>query len=167
MCCHRPQYNRCVLIVNLKCFSGDLLFADTSLVSQTARVFMITNNVAHWRTTMNAGKGVSQAHLARKVGVSRSFVTKLEKGKSQPGAELMLLVAAYCKQPVEAIFKLASGTDAMPVLTSSDSIPSRQIYGLTPPARPAGMETRKDKAPVGPAAKVVASLSRGKPNGIK
>ena len=35
----------------------------------------------------------------------------------------------------------------------------------TPPARPAGMETAKDKSLVGPTAKVVASLSRSKPNG--
>jgi hypothetical protein len=35
----------------------------------------------------------------------------------------------------------------------------------TPPARPAGMVLTKDKSPVGPAAKVVASLSRSKPNG--
>ena len=33
----------------------------------------------------------------------------------------------------------------------------------TPPARPAGMESATDKSPVGPAAKVVASLSRSKP----
>jgi hypothetical protein len=37
----------------------------------------------------------------------------------------------------------------------------------TPPACPAGAIHVMDKAPVGPAAKVVASLSRGKPNGIK
>jgi excisionase family DNA binding protein len=35
----------------------------------------------------------------------------------------------------------------------------------TPPARPAGMVLTKDKSPVGPSAKVVASLSRSKPNG--
>jgi hypothetical protein len=35
----------------------------------------------------------------------------------------------------------------------------------TLPARPAGMVSNKDKSPVGPAAKVVASLSRSKPNG--
>jgi excisionase family DNA binding protein len=34
-----------------------------------------------------------------------------------------------------------------------------------PPARPAGMEIAKDKSLVVPTAKVVASLSRGKPNG--
>ncbi|MGD1089788.1 MAG: helix-turn-helix domain-containing protein [Verrucomicrobiota bacterium] len=128
---------------------------------------MIINNIAYWRTTMNAGKGVSQAHLARNVGVSRSFVTKLEKSKSQPGAELMLRMAGYFNQPVGAIFKLTSGTDAVPAFISSDVIPSRQINRLTPSARPAGLEAAKDKSPVGPAAKVVASLSRSKPIGKK
>jgi hypothetical protein len=37
----------------------------------------------------------------------------------------------------------------------------------TPPARPAGMEPVKDRSPVSPAAKVVASLSRSKPIGTK
>jgi excisionase family DNA binding protein len=35
------------------------------------------------------------------------------------------------------------------------------------PARPAGMEPVKDRSPVSPAAKVVASLSRSKPIGTK
>jgi len=43
--------------------------------------------------------------------------------------------------------------------------PATAIPAQTPPARPAGMVSSKDKSPVGPAAKVVASLSRSKPNG--
>ncbi len=41
------------------------------------------------------------------------------------------------------------------------------IPAQTPPARPAGMEPVKDRSPVSPAAKVVASLSRSKPIGTK
>jgi DNA-binding XRE family transcriptional regulator len=47
---------------------------------------MIINSIAHWRSKMNNGKGISQAHLARRIGVGRSCVTKLEKGKAQPSA---------------------------------------------------------------------------------
>jgi hypothetical protein len=39
------------------------------------------------------------------------------------------------------------------------------IPAQTPPVRPAGMESATDKSLVSPAAKVVASLSRSKPNG--
>ncbi len=65
---------------------------------------MISNSIAAWRAKANEGKGITQAHLARRVGVGRSFITKLEKGIAQPGAELMLRTAAYFKQPVESIF---------------------------------------------------------------
>ncbi len=54
---------------------------------------------------MNQGKGVSQAHLARRLSVGRSFVTKLEKGKALPSAEVMFRMARYFKQPVEAVFQ--------------------------------------------------------------
>ena len=116
---------------------------------------------------MNEGKGVSQAHLARKVGVSRSFVTKLEKGKAQPGAELMLRVAHYFKQTVETVFRLANGTEAKPAFIYANTIPNSQFKGFTPApakslcnnratssARPAGMESAKDKMLVGPTATI-------------
>ena len=86
---------------------------------------MIANRIAYWRATMNGGKGVSQAHLARKVHVGRSFVTKLEKGKAQPSAKLMLRMARYFKQPVEAVFQLADGTGTRPVFIGPDVIPIR------------------------------------------
>lgn len=130
---------------------------------------MIKNNIAEWRATMNDGKGVSKAHLARKVHVSRSFVTKLEKGKAQPGAALMLRVARYLKQPVEAVFQLADGVGTKPVFICPRTIPSSQFsvfapvpakpgrtQPATPPARPAGTVSVKDRSPVGPAAKAVA-----------
>ncbi len=130
---------------------------------------MITNCIAYWRTTMNRGKGVSKAHLARKVGVDRSFVTKLEKGSSQPGAELMLRVARYFKLPVEAVFRLEDRMEPWPVSICPNSIPDKQYVAFapvpakpvrtkpaTPPVCPAGTVSLKDKSPVGPAAKAVA-----------
>lgn len=97
---------------------------------------MIINNIAYWRSTMNRGKGVSQAHLARKIGVGRSFVTKLEKGRAQPGAELMFRVARYLLQPVEAVFRLVEGTKAKPVLVRSDTIPNRSEFATGKTGRP-------------------------------
>ena len=88
---------------------------------------MILNKIAYWRTKANDGKGVSQAHLARRVSVSRSFVTKLEKGAAQPGAELMLRMASYFKQPVEAIFQHTSDDKANTVIAPTFSIPVSQF----------------------------------------
>ncbi len=87
---------------------------------------MIGNNIASWRSKMNDGKGISRAHLARRIGVGRSFVTKLEKGIGKPGAELMFRVARYFKQPIEAIFWLVDGGGAKPGIICPNVIPVRQ-----------------------------------------
>jgi putative transcriptional regulator len=139
---------------------------------------MIKNKIAYWRSTMKKGKGISQADLAREVGVGRSFVTKLEKGTGQPGAELMLRVARVFKQPVEAIFQQIDREQARPAIICDEPIPKRQCSAFTsalakpmcnspatPSARPAGMEKSTDKSLVSPAAKVVASLSRNQAKG--
>lgn len=87
---------------------------------------MIGNNIASWRSKMNDGKGISRAHLARRIGVGRSFVTKLEKGIGRPGAELMFRVARYFKQPIEAIFWLVDGAGAKAGIICAKVIPVRQ-----------------------------------------
>jgi transcriptional regulator with XRE-family HTH domain len=84
---------------------------------------MIKNNIAHWRSTMNNGAGISQSHFARRVGVGRSFVSKLEKGKGQPGAEFMLRAARYFKQPVETIFHEVAGKPVTSAIICSKTIP--------------------------------------------
>jgi putative transcriptional regulator len=62
---------------------------------------MITNQVSTWRKQ----RGITKAHLARYVGVSRSYVTRLEQGKLQPSGGIMFRVAAYFKAPIEQIFQ--------------------------------------------------------------
>lgn len=126
---------------------------------------MIANNIAYWRSTMNQGKGISRAHLARRVGVGRSFVTKLEKGIAQPGAELMLRIAAYFKQPVEAIFQQIKSSQSNDMVTWPTAIPSSQLskFSQTVSRPSSGNGVIKDKSLVSPTAKVVACLSRSKP----
>jgi DNA-binding XRE family transcriptional regulator len=87
---------------------------------------MILNDIACWRAKANNGEGISRAHLARRVGVGRSFITKLEKGVAQPGAELMLRIAAYFKQPVESIFWFAESATYSPSSERNNTIPGRQ-----------------------------------------
>jgi|ERR1035441_2183959 DNA-binding XRE family transcriptional regulator len=124
---------------------------------------MIKNRITFWRLKMNRGRGISQAELARRVRVGRSFVTKLEKNKAQPGGELMLRFARVLKRPVENIFWLT------PSIICAHVIPVSQIDNFAsalaepvckstaaPPARPVGQESVTDKSPVGPAAKAVA-----------
>jgi len=66
---------------------------------------MITNTVTQWRTA----RGVSKAHMARQVGVERSYMTKLEQGRLQPSGEMMFRIAGYLKQPLEQVFQHVQG----------------------------------------------------------
>jgi putative transcriptional regulator len=69
---------------------------------------MISNRLKNWRH--RHGKGISKAHLARMVGVSRSYITKIEQGKQHPSARIMFRIADYFGCRVEDIFKYMSDT---------------------------------------------------------
>ena len=51
-------------------------------------------------------RGISKAHLARRVGVTRSYITRLENEELQPSGPAMLRFARYFGRPVEEIFQL-------------------------------------------------------------
>ena len=123
---------------------------------------------------------MSKAQLARGIGRSRSYVTRLERGDIQPSAEALFRIAAFFKRRVEDVFQVVAEDKPSENFPASKVLPVGQHMICTPaaakpvcsvmaapPARPAGLEPVKDKSPVGPAAKVVASLSRGKPIGNK
>jgi putative transcriptional regulator len=76
---------------------------------------MITNSVSKWRTE----KGVSKAHLARRVGVNRSYMTKLEQGIMQPSGEMMFRIAKYLGQPLEQVFQHTQITNEKPAFSGS------------------------------------------------
>ena len=127
---------------------------------------MITNQVTSWREQ----KGVSKAHLARRITVSRSYVTRLEQGGLQPSGAVMFRIAAYFRCRIEEVFQwdnkggatgrfflgpksCLSGTEraSPPSATKPPAQPS-----ITPPARPAETEKTTDKSLVNPTAKAVA-----------
>lgn len=66
------------------------------------------SELRHNITALREERGVSKAHLARQVGVSRGYVTRLENGSLQPGAAVMLRLARYFRRPVEEVFQLAA-----------------------------------------------------------
>jgi DNA-binding XRE family transcriptional regulator len=49
---------------------------------------------------------MSKATLARRIGVARSYMTKLENGQLQPSGAAMLRFAHVLERPVEDIFEL-------------------------------------------------------------
>ena len=77
---------------------------------------MITNTVTKWRTE----KGVSKAHMARRIGVKRSYMTKLEQGRLQPSGEMMFRIAKYLGQPMECLFHHVQGASTTPVFAAQN-----------------------------------------------
>jgi putative transcriptional regulator len=66
---------------------------------------MLTNRLAEWRQRQRHGKGVSRAQLARKVDVSRSYITRIEQGKRQPSVRVMFRIAKYFGCKLEDVFE--------------------------------------------------------------
>lgn len=67
---------------------------------------MVTNRLREWRERRVA-RGISKADMARRVGISRSYVTRLEQGKVLPGLVVALRLARYFGCQVEVLFPLA------------------------------------------------------------
>jgi len=76
-------------------------FVDTPLLLCENGI-VVTNKISECRVA----RKISKAHLARRIHRSRAYVTQVEKGALQPGAEVMLRIALYFKKPVEEIFQL-------------------------------------------------------------
>lgn len=64
---------------------------------------MMTNRIAAWRA-QHGRQGINQAHLARQLKVSRSYIAKLEHGRSQPSAAMMFRLAQYFGCRIEELF---------------------------------------------------------------
>jgi DNA-binding XRE family transcriptional regulator len=62
---------------------------------------MLKNSVKKWRESSR----ISKAHLARQVGVCRSYITRLEAGILQPSGNVMFRIAGYFRVPIEQIFQ--------------------------------------------------------------
>jgi len=65
---------------------------------------MIKSDLAKWRA-LHVNECISKAHLARMIGVSRSYITKLENGSLQPSAEMMFRICEYLGRRVEEVFR--------------------------------------------------------------
>jgi DNA-binding XRE family transcriptional regulator len=62
---------------------------------------MITNNIRGRRCL----KGITKAHLARQVGVSRCYIARLEDGLRVPSAKVMFRIAQYFQRNIEQVFQ--------------------------------------------------------------
>jgi len=74
---------------------------------------MIVNRIEELRSKRKSG-GITKAHLARRVGISRSYATKLEQGRVTPSPELMFRIANYFELPVDKVFSYEADGSAHP-----------------------------------------------------
>jgi putative transcriptional regulator len=128
---------------------------------------MLKNTVTKWRQTAK----ISKAHLARQIGVCRSYVTKLEQGKLQPTGEVMFQIAAYFKVRIEDIFEHTGKQGSREHFFSTKSLPNGNTISkfLISSGQAGGQQTghsarlssgngaAKDKSLVNPTAKAMAS----------
>lgn len=63
---------------------------------------IIFNKVAKLRKQA----GISQAKLAKKLGVTRQTIISMEKGSYSPSVFLAIKIARYFKKSVEEIFRI-------------------------------------------------------------
>lgn len=70
---------------------------------------MVINRLQEWREQQGL-RGISKAALARRLGISRSYVTRLEQGKVLPSLALTLRIAQYFGCRVEELFSLQGDT---------------------------------------------------------
>jgi len=89
-------------------------------MSWVTGIDMLQNVVKKWRLA----RGVSKAHLARRIGVCRSYVSKLETGNLQPSGDMMFRIAAYFGRRIEEIFQLVPGQPAKPTIFGPKTLPT-------------------------------------------
>ena len=58
---------------------------------------------------LRARDGLSQAHLAERLGVSRQTVNAIETGRYDPSLPLAFKIAALFGKPIEKIFSSQNG----------------------------------------------------------
>jgi len=66
---------------------------------------MIENRIREWRSKRGA-MGINQSQLAKRLGVSRSYISRLEKGTISPSGEMIFKLADFFGCNVEEVFKL-------------------------------------------------------------
>ncbi len=68
---------------------------------------MIRNRLKKLRSE-KSGVGISLEQLARKVGISRSHLCRIENGKRYPSVDTMFRLASYFGRGVEEVFYVES-----------------------------------------------------------
>lgn len=65
---------------------------------------MVANRIAKLRERRGP-HGITQAHLARALGVTRSHICRIEAGKVVPSGKIMFKLAQYFECQIEDIFR--------------------------------------------------------------
>ena len=105
---------------------------------------MLKNLVKKWRLEKN----ITKAHLARRIGVCRSYVSKLEDGAIQPSGEMMFRIAAYFGRRIEDIFQFVQVQKSNANLFASNTLPlgnNRAASASQPTALDSGAEVPQPK----------------------
>ena len=88
---------------------------------------MIKNHLKEWRARQTQ-RGLSKAALARRIGVNRSYVTRLEQGKAIPSLPVALQLAQFFGCTVDELFQLQPGFTLGPIeFFDTDVLPNGHL----------------------------------------
>jgi DNA-binding XRE family transcriptional regulator len=89
---------------------------------------MLQNTVKKWRLERH----LTKADLARRIGVCRSYITKLEVGSLQPSGEVMFRIAEYFKIRVEDVFQRERAPKAGSHFFGTKTLPKDNARSICP-----------------------------------
>lgn len=107
---------------------------------------ILKNHVAECREALK----IKNWQLARRLGKSRAYVTRLEQGQIQPSLSAALVIAAVLGKRVEEVFEFVPDGESQPANPVGEAIPSKNFPFALPSAlgnqsNPTEKKTRKEK----------------------
>ena len=87
---------------------------------------------------LRTGRGWTQDELARRAGLSKSYLSRIEDGERQPSLASLLSLAQAYGVPLASLFAAPAGENRLGAVLRGGSLPPQQGNGLTytPLSRP-------------------------------
>lgn len=98
----------------------------------------MSDQFRQWLTSEMEKRHYSQGMLAKTIGMSQSFVSRVLSGEKQPGVDFCVKVAQALEEPPEKVLRLAG---MLPPSATSDDDTLRELMEL---ARGLSLDQRKE-----------------------
>ena len=69
-------------------------------------MIIVGNEFGLWLQQKREAEGLSQAKLAKKAGLNRAIINKIENGYSEPGLKTLVKIADALNMPIEQLIRI-------------------------------------------------------------